>query len=69
MSANKRIAIAGQSDITIDGRHKLFINKNNVANNHYDIQIGAGASINIQVDSGDVNVHTVQGKNQYERRR
>ena len=62
MSANKRIAIAGQSDITIDGRHKLFINKSNTTDNHYDIQIGAGASINIQVDSGDVNIHTVQGK-------
>jgi len=54
--------IAGNSDITIDGRHKIYINKNNVENNHYDIQVGAGASINIQVDDGDVNVHTVTGK-------
>ena len=61
-SNNNKAYVAGDSDITIDGRHKIYINKNNVANNHYDIQIGAGASINIQVDSGDVNVHTVQGK-------
>ena len=34
----------------------------NTLNNHYDIQIGAGASINIQVDDGDVNIHTIQGR-------
>jgi hypothetical protein len=61
-SSNNKAYVAGDSDITIDGRHKIYINKNNTPNNHYDIQIGAGASINIQVDSGDVNVHTVTGK-------
>jgi len=61
-SSNNKAYVAGDSDITIDGRHKIYINKNNTPNNHYDIQIGAGASINIQVDSGDVNIHTVQGK-------
>jgi len=61
-SDNNKHYIAGDSDITIDGRHKIYINKNNTPNNHYDIQVGAGASINIQVDSGDVNVHTVTGK-------
>ena len=61
-SSNNKAYVAGNSDITIDGRHKIYINKNNTPNNHYDIQIGAGASINIQVDSGDVNVHTVTGK-------
>ena len=62
ISKDKKVYVAGNSDITIDGRHKLYINKNNTVDNHYDIQIGAGASINIQVDSGDVNIHTVQGK-------
>ena len=62
LSNDNKHYIAGDSDITIDGRHKIYINKNNVENNHYDIQIGAGASINIQVDDGDVNIHTVQGK-------
>jgi len=61
-SSNNKAYVAGDSDITIDGRHKIYINKNNVENNHYDIQVGAGASINIQVDDGDVNVHTVTGK-------
>ena len=61
-SSNNKAYVAGNSDITINGRHKIYINKNNTPNNHYDIQIGAGASINIQVDDGDVNIHTVQGK-------
>ena len=54
--------IKGDSDITIDGRHKLYINKTNAENNHYDIQVGANANINIQVDDGNVNIHTVKGK-------
>ena len=62
LSNKEQVQIQGNSDITIDGRHKLFINKLQQENNHYDIQIGAGASINIQVDSGDVNIHTIQGK-------
>ena len=62
LSNKEQVQIQGQSDISIDGRHKLYINKSGVENNHYDIQIGAGASINIQVDSGDVNIHTIQGK-------
>ena len=62
VSDSNKHFIQGNSDISIDGRHKIYINKNNVADNHYDIQIGAGASINIQVDSGDVNIHTIQGK-------
>ena len=62
LSNKEQVQITGNSDITIDGRHKLYINKSNTLNNHYDIQIGAGASINIQVDDGDVNIHTIQGK-------
>ena len=62
LSNKEQVQITGNSDITIDGRHKLYINKSNTLNNHYDIQIGAGASINIQVDDGNVNIHTVQGK-------
>ena len=62
LSNKEQVQIQGQSDISIDGRHKLFINKSQTLNNHYDIQVGANASINIQVDSGDVNIHTIQGK-------
>jgi len=62
LSNKEQVQIQGQSDITIDGRHKLYINKTNTLNNHYDIQVGANANINIQVDDGDVNIHTVKGK-------
>ena len=31
-------------------------------NNHYDIQIGPNASVNIQVDKGDMNVVLKDGK-------
>ena len=53
--------IGGNSDITIDGRHKIFINKLGATNNNYDIQIGPNANINIQVDKGDINMVTVDG--------
>ena len=37
--------IEGQSDITIGGRHKVYINKDGNPNNHYDIQIGLQTQI------------------------
>ena len=61
-TTNNQVYIGGNSDISIDGRHKLFINKSGTANNHYDIQVGSGANVNIQVDNGDVNLVTVTGK-------
>ena len=54
-------AIEGDSDITIDGRHKIYINKKGESNNNYDIQIGPNANINIQVDKGNINLVTVDG--------
>jgi len=54
--------ITGDSNTTIDGHHKLFINKKGEANNHYDIHIGPNASINIVVETGDINLVTGQGK-------
>ena len=54
--------ITGDSNTTIDGHHKLFINKNGETNNHYDIHIGPNASINITVETGDINLVTGQGK-------
>ena len=48
-------------DISIDGRHKVFINKSGAENNNYDIQIGPNANINIQVDKGNINMVTVDG--------
>ena len=52
----------GNSDITIDGHHKIYINKSTTLDNHYDIQVGANANMNIQVDQGDVNLITRTGK-------
>lgn len=52
----------GNKDLSIDGHYKLYINKAGTLNNHYDIQIGANANINIQVDDGNVNIVTVKGK-------
>ena len=60
-TGHQRHTIGGNSDITIDGRHKIFINKSQSANNNYDIQIGPNANVNIQVDKGDINMVTVEG--------
>ena len=60
-TGHQRHSIGGNSDITIDGRHKIYINKLGAANNNYDIQIGPNANINIQVDKGNINLVTVDG--------
>ena len=62
LSNKEQVQIQGDSDITIDGRHKIYINKTNTEGNNYDIQVGTGANVNIQVDKGDVNLVTVDGK-------
>ena len=54
--------ITGDSHTTINGHHKLFINKDGSANNHYDIQVGPGANVNIHVDNGDLNLHSTNGR-------
>ena len=59
---NNSSYIGGDSDITINGRHKLFINKDGGTNNHYDIQVGPNANINIHVDKGDLNFHSINGR-------
>lgn len=60
-SFNNYNSIGGDSDITIDGRHKIFINKSGMPFNNYDIQIGPNANVNIQVDKGNINLVTVDG--------
>ena len=62
VSGKRQEVIEGNADITIGGRHKIFINKDGQENNHYDIQIGQNASVNIQVDKGDMNVVLKDGK-------
>ena len=61
MSGANKVDIQGASDISIGGRHKLYINKSGETGNHYDIQVGANANVNIQVDDGSVNLITKQG--------
>ena len=58
---NSRHYIKGNSDITINGRHKIMINTDGKAGNNYDIQIGGGANVNIQVDQGDINMVASDG--------
>jgi len=62
ISGKSQALIEGNSDISIDGRHKVYLNKSGGENNHYDIQIGPNANINIQVDKGNINLVTVDGK-------
>ncbi len=54
--------ISGQSDITIGGRHKIYINKDGQQDNNYDIQVGPNANVNIQIDKGNMNVVLKEGK-------
>jgi len=53
---NNKVYIKGDSDVTLGGRHKVIINADGETNNHYDIQVGPNANVNIQVDGGNVNV-------------
>ena len=62
IDADHYVNIKQDSDITINGRHKIFINKDGFENNHYDIHVGANANINIQVDTGDINMVTKGGR-------
>ena len=62
IDGNQQAYVQENHDLTINGRYKLYINKNGQSNNHYDIQIGPGANVNIQVDNGDINLHTLTGR-------
>ena len=62
VSGKRQAVIEGNADLTIGGRHKIYINKDGSTNNHYDIQVGPNASVNIQIDKGDMNVVLKDGK-------
>ena len=62
VSGKRQAVIEGNADLTIGGRHKIYINKDGAENNHYDIQVGPNANINIQIDKGDMNVVLKDGK-------
>ena len=60
-SSDDKSYIQGDKDITINGRYKILLNTDGAANNHYDIQVGPNANVNIQVDKGDINLQTIEG--------
>ena len=62
VSGKRQVVIDGNADLTIGGRHKIYINKAGQTDNHYDIQVGPNASVNIQIDKGDMNVVLKDGK-------
>ena len=62
VTISRQAVIEGNADLTIGGRHKIYINKDGQTNNHYDIQVGPNASVNIQIDKGDMNVVLKDGK-------
>ena len=62
VSGKGQVIIEGNQDTTIGGRHKIYINKSGTTGNHYDIQIGQNANVNIQIDKGDMNVVLKDGK-------
>ena len=51
------VHIQGDSTKTVDGGLRVFINKDRSgSDNNYNIQVGAGANVTIQVDEGDINL-------------
>jgi len=58
---DSKVYIKGNSDITINGRHKIMLNSDGKSGNNYDIQIGGGANVNIQVSQGDINMASLDG--------
>ena len=58
---DNKVYIKGSSDLTIGGRHKIMLNADGATNNHYDIQVGPNANVNIQVDKGNINMAALDG--------
>ena len=58
---DNKVYIKGSSDVTLGGRHKIIINADGAADNHYDIQVGPNANVNIQVDKGNINMAALDG--------
>ena len=59
--SNRFEKTGGAKNETIGNHYKLFVNQQGITGDHYDIHIGRGASINIFVEQGDINLHTGQG--------
>ena len=48
--------------VTLNGRYKIYVNKDETRDNNYDIVVGRNANINIQVDKGDMNINVLDGR-------
>ena len=57
--------IVGNEVHSTDGSLKVFANKGLTSGSHYDIEVGAGANINIMVRDGDMNMHIKGNVNQF----
>jgi len=53
--------IKGNNSTTTDGGVRVFVNAQSGEENNYTIEVGENANVNIQVNKGDVNVHTTDG--------
>ena len=53
----------GHRNLSIDGHYNLFINKSGTTDNHYTIQVGKGADVNILVEDGRVNINAASDIN------
>ena len=53
--------IKGNSSTTADGGVRVFVNADATSGSNYTIEVGNNANVNIQVNKGDVNVHTADG--------
>jgi len=65
VNSNSFTFIGGNEVQTIDGSLKVKVNKNDTAGNHYDIEVGSGANLNIMVRSGDLNMNVKGNVNQF----
>tara|TARA_R100001463_G_scaffold7363_3_gene23210 strand:+ start:226 stop:2088 length:1863 start_codon:yes stop_codon:yes gene_type:complete len=48
--------------VTLNGRYKIYVNKDETRDNNYDIVVGKNANINLQVDKGDININVLDGR-------
>jgi len=59
-------AFTGGNEVqTIDGSLKVKVNKSDTTGNHYDIEVGQGANLNIMVRQGDLNMNIKGNVNQF----
>jgi len=60
-ASDSNTLIEGSSNVTIDGHSKVYINRSGAIGNHYTVQVGANANVNIVCDNGDINLFTNNG--------